>query len=40
MRKLRVRFAPDPATMPDVTVSHPPLAAYEELATVHRGDAA
>lgn len=40
MAALRVRFAPDAATMPDVTVSHPPLAAYEELVTVHRGDAA
>jgi hypothetical protein len=40
MAKLRVRFAPDAAAMPDVTVSHPPLGAYEEIATMRQGDAA
>lgn len=38
--ELRARFAPDAAAVPDVTVAQPPLGAYEELATVHRGDAA
>jgi transposase InsO family protein len=40
MAKLRVRFAPDAAAMPYVTVSHPPLGAYEEIATMRQGDAA
>jgi hypothetical protein len=26
--------------MPDVTVTRPPLEAYEEIATMRRGDAA
>ena len=38
--ELRARFVPDAAAMPGVTVAQPPLGAYEELATVHRGDAA
>ena len=37
---LRGRFAPDAAAMPGVTVSQPPLGAYEEIATVRRGGAA
>jgi len=40
MAELRARFAPSPATMPDVTVTRPPLEAYEEIATMRRGDAA
>ena len=40
MAELRARFAPSPATMPDVTVTRPPLGAYEEIATMRRGDAA
>lgn len=40
MAELRVRFAPDVAAMPGVTVSRPPLGAYEEIATVRRGDTA
>jgi transposase InsO family protein len=40
MAELRARFAPDAAAMPGITVSHPSLATYEEIATMHRGDAA
>ena len=38
--ELRARFAPDAAAMPDVTVSRPSLEAYEEIASMRRGDAA
>ena len=38
--ELRARFAPDAAAMPGVVVTQPPLSAYDELATVHQGDAA
>jgi len=38
--ELRARFAPDAAAMPGVTISQPSLRAYEEIATVRRGDAA
>jgi hypothetical protein len=37
---LRARFAPDAAALPAVTVLHPPLGDYEEIATMRRGDAA
>ena len=37
---LRARFAPDAAALPEVTVLHPPLGDYEEIATMRRGDAA
>jgi transposase InsO family protein len=37
---LRAHFAPEAAALPDVSVSHPPLAAYEALAALSRGDAA
>jgi hypothetical protein len=37
---LRARFAPDAAALPEVTVLHPPLGDYEEIATTRRGDAA
>ncbi len=40
MAELRARFAPSPAAMPEVTVARPPLEAYEEIATMRRGDAA
>lgn len=36
---LRGRFAPDPAAMPGIVVAQPSLSAYEDLATVHHGDA-
>ncbi len=38
--ELRVRFAPDAAAMPDVTILQPSLAAYEDIATVRQDDAA
>jgi hypothetical protein len=38
--ELRVRFAPDVAAMPDVTILQPSLAAYEDIATVRQDDAA
>jgi hypothetical protein len=38
--ELRARFAPDAAAMPSITISQPPLGAYEEIATIRRGDAA
>jgi hypothetical protein len=31
---------PDTAALPGVVVRHPALSAYEEIATVRRGDAA
>ena len=34
------RFAPDPATIPDITVALAPLHLYDELATIGLGDAA
>jgi hypothetical protein len=40
MAVLRARFAPDPAALPDITVVHPPLAAYEDLGALGQGDAA
>lgn len=40
MAVLRARFAPDPAALPDITVSQPPLAAYEDLGALSQGDAA
>ncbi|GGC72231.1 hypothetical protein GCM10011504_57270 [Siccirubricoccus deserti] len=40
MAGLRARFAPDAAALPDITVSHPSLAAYEELGTLGQGDVA
>jgi hypothetical protein len=40
MAALRARFAPDAAALPAITVTQPPLEAYEEIATVRRGDAA
>ena len=40
MAELRARFAPDAAAVPDVVVSHPALGAYEEIASMRRGDAA
>ena len=40
MAELRARFAPSPAAMPEVTVTRPPLKAYEEIAAMRRGDAA
>ena len=40
MAALRARFAPDAAALPGVTVSQPPLGAYEEIATIRRGGAA
>jgi hypothetical protein len=40
MAALRARFAPDAAAMPGITVSQPPLGAYDEIATVRRGGAA
>lgn len=38
--ELRVRFAPDAAAMPDVTILQPSLASYEDIATVRQDDAA
>ena len=40
MAELRSRFAPDAAAMPEVTVAQPSLDAYEEIASMRRGDAA
>ena len=40
MAALRARFAPDAAAPPAITATRPPLEAYEEIATVRRGDAA
>jgi hypothetical protein len=40
MAVLRTRFAADPAALPDITVVHPPLAAYEDLGALGQGDAA
>lgn len=40
MAELRARFLPDAAALPGVIVAHPALGAYEEIATVRRGDAA
>ncbi len=40
MALLRAHFLPDPAALPAITVSHPPLAAYENLGTLSLGDAA
>jgi hypothetical protein len=40
MADLRARFMPDTAALPGVVVRHPALSAYEEIATVRRGDAA
>lgn len=40
LAELRRRFAPDAAALPGVTVAQPSLAAYEEIATLQRGDAA
>jgi hypothetical protein len=37
---LRARFAPDAAALPAVTVLHPPLGAYEEIATMRQGGVA
>lgn len=37
---LRMRFAPDAAALPEVTVLRPPLGDYEDLATIRAGDAA
>jgi transposase InsO family protein len=38
--ELRRRFVPDAAALPGVTVTQPSLVAYEEIATLRRGDAA
>ena len=40
MAILRAHFAPDAAALPDVTVVHPPLTAYEDLGALSEGDAA
>jgi transposase InsO family protein len=40
LAELRRRFAPDATALPGVTVAQPALAAYDEIATVCRGDAA
>jgi hypothetical protein len=40
MAILRARFAPDVAALPDVTVVHPLLTAYEDLGALSEGDAA
>jgi transposase InsO family protein len=40
MSALRARFAPDAAALPAVTIRHPALSAYEDLAASSAGDAA
>jgi transposase InsO family protein len=40
MTRLRALFTPDADALPTIVVSYAPLSAYEELATVHQGEAA
>jgi hypothetical protein len=40
MTRLRALFTPEAGAVPDIVVSYTPLSPYEELATVHQGEAA
>lgn len=40
LTRLRALFTPDADAVPDIVVSYTPLSAYEELASVHQGEAA